>query len=104
MHNPFLYLMGAIGALIYAFPMYLANKSKVPPDTHPIPALAFAIFTGAVLAPLITPVLGKRWPFMVDPEPYPLAFVLGLLANPIVPVFVRKATGWAEAYQIGGKK
>jgi len=104
MHDPFLYLVGAVGALIYAFPMYLASAGKVPPPHWPLAALLFAVFTGAVLSPLLVPTLGHRWPFLVDPEPYPLAFGVGLLANPIVPVVVRKATGWADAYTIGGNK
>lgn len=104
MHDPFLFLVGAIGALIYAFPMYLASAGKVPPPHWPLATLIFAVFTGAVISALLVPTLGHRWDFLVQPEPYPLAFVVGLMANPMVPVVVRKLTGWAEAYNLGGKK
>lgn len=104
MRDVLLYLFGGVGALIYGFPMYLAAISLVPPARFAIAVLLFSVFVGTMLAPVLVPMLGHRWSFLVDPEPYPLALAIGLVANPLAPIFIRKLTGWAEAYNIGGKK
>jgi len=104
MTDPLLYLFGAVGALIYGFPMFLAAISTVPPTRFALASLAFAVFLGSVAAPVLAQILGNRWSFLVDPQPYPLAVGIGLVANPLVPIFVRKVTGWAEGYNLGGKK
>jgi hypothetical protein len=104
MHDPLLYLFGGIGALIYSFPMYLASASAVPPGRFAFVVMLFSVFVGAVLSPVLVPLLGHRWPFLVEPEPYPLAVAIGLGANPLMPIFIRKLTGWAEAYNVGGTK
>lgn len=104
MSDPLLYVFGAVGALIYSFPQYLAALSANPPGRFALISLAFAVFLGSVFAPVLVPLLGHRWPFLVVPEPYPLAIGIGLVANPLTPIFVRKATGWAEGYNLGGKK
>ncbi|MEG3089490.1 hypothetical protein [Sphingomonas sp. PB4P5] len=104
MGDALLYLFGAAGALIYGFPVYLAAIQTDPPTRFASAVLTFSVFTGAIIAPMIVPMLGHRWPFLVNPEPYPLAVAMGLAANPLVPIFVRKMTGWADAFQLGGKK
>jgi hypothetical protein len=104
MSDYLLYLLGGVGALIYAFPMWLAAVSTVPPARFAFTAMLFAVFVGAVLAPALVPLLGHRWPFLVEPEPYPLALAVGLACNPVMPIFVRKLTGWAESYNLGGTK
>ncbi len=104
MSNPLFYLFGALGALIYAFPVYLAAVSTVPPGKFALVAMVFAVFVGGVLAPVLVPLLGHRWPFLVQPEPYPLAVVIGLACNPVMPIFMRKLTGWAESFNPGDTK
>ncbi len=104
MHQPLLYLFGAIGALIYAFPMYLAAAAAVPPGKFAFIVMLFSIATGAILAPLLVPMLGHRWGFLVQPEPYPLAVAVGLLCNPLIPIFVGKIRDWAESFKFGGMK
>lgn len=104
MNNPLLYIFGGIGALIYAFPMYLAAASSVPPGRFAIAIVFFSVFVGAVIAPVLVPLLGHRWPFLIDPEPYPLAVAVGLASNPLMPIFIRKLTGWAESFNLGGTK
>jgi len=104
MNNPLLYLFGGIGALIYAFPMYLAAASADPPGKFAFVVLLFSVFTGAVLAPLLVPALGHRWGFLVQPEPFPLAIAVGLVCNPLIPIFVGKIRDWAESFKLGGSK
>lgn len=104
MTDPLLYVFGAVGALIYSFPLYLSALNLVPPGRFALPVLIFSVFVGAVLAPILVPMLGGRWSFLVDPEPYPLAVGIGLGANPLVPIVVRKLTGWADSYNLGGTK
>ena len=99
-----LYVFGAVGAFIYAFPLYLTAASAVPPGRFAVAVLTFSVFVGAMIAAALVPLLGARWPFLVDPAPYPLAVGVGLAANPLVPLFVRKVTGWAESYRIGESK
>jgi hypothetical protein len=104
MHDILLYIFGGVGALIYSFPVYLAAMGLEPPSKFALASLAFSVFVGAIIAPVLVQILGHRWPFMVLPEPYPLAVGIGLAANPLVPVFIRRVTGWAESYNIGAKK
>lgn len=99
-----LYVFGAIGALIYSFPVYLAALQLVPPARFAAVVLVFSVFVGGVIAPVLVLILGHRWPFLIDPEPYPLAIGIGLGANPLVPIFVRKLTGWADRYNLNGEK
>jgi nucleoside recognition membrane protein YjiH len=104
MNNPLLYVFGAVGALIYAFPMYLAAASAEPPGKFAFTVMLFSIFTGAILAPVLVPALGHKWDFLVQPEPYPLAVAVGLASNPLMPIVIDKLTKWAEAYKPGGMK
>ncbi len=104
MHNPLLYLFGGIGALIYAFPMYLAAASADPPGRFALTVMFFSVFVGAILSPVLVPMLGHRWDFLVQPEPYPLAVGVGLASNPLMPIFIRKLRDWAESYNPGGTK
>jgi len=104
MRDVLLYLLGGVGAAIYAFPMYLAAIQQEPPLRFAVPVLVFSLFVGTMLAPTFVPLLGHRWPFLVDPEPYPLAVAVGLAANPLAPIFVKRLKKWAETYGTGGKK
>lgn len=104
MNDFLLYIFGGVGALIYAFPMYLAAASAEPPGKFAFTVMLFSVFVGGILAPVLVPLLGHRWSFLVDPEPYPLAVAVGLASNPLMPIFIRKLTGWAESYNLGGTK
>jgi hypothetical protein len=104
MNNPLLYLFGGVGAMLYAFPMYIRAISAVPPEKFALIMLLFSVFSGAMLSPVLAPMLGHRWSFLVQPEPYPLAVVIGLGCNPLMPIFITKLTAWAEAYKPGGNK
>lgn len=97
-------LCGGMGALLYSFPILIAALKAVPPTQYAWATLAFSVLVGAVVAPILVPMLGNWKPFLVQPEPYPLALGLGLAINPLAPIAIRKLTGWADAYQIGNSK
>lgn len=92
---------GAAGALIYAFPAYLRAIRRQPPLDFAFTQLAFSIFVGAASASIFTRLVGFHWPWTVQPEPWPLATVVGLASNPLVPILLRRLEGWAENF--GGK-
>jgi hypothetical protein len=95
-------LCGAAGATIYSFPIYLKGLKKVPPAEFGIHNLLFSVAVGAVCAAMFTRIIGFNFPWTIDPEPWPLALVVGLGSNPIVPILLRKLEQWANAFE--GKK
>ena len=97
-------LCGALGALLYSFPILIAALKSVPPGRFAWTSLGFSVGVGAMMAPILVPLLGSRWSFLVQPEPYPLAVGIGLAINPLAPIAIKKLTGWADAYQIGSTK
>lgn len=97
-------LCGALGASMYAFPILIKALTAVPPGKFAWLSLAFSIIVGASTAPIMVPLLGNRWAFLIVPEPYPLAVGIGLAINPLAPIIIRKLTSWAEGYNIGPKK
>lgn len=97
-------LCGALGALLYSFPILIAALKSVPPGRFAWTSMAFSVVMGAAMSPILVPLLGHRWSFLVQPEPYPLAVGVGLAVNPIAPIVVKKMTGWADKYQIGNTK
>jgi drug/metabolite transporter (DMT)-like permease len=92
---------GAAGSLTYSIPLYLKAAGRVPPTKFALVNLIFSVFVGAVCAALFTRLVGFHWPWTVNPEPWPLAMVIGLGSNPLVPVVVRRLEGFAETF--GGK-
>lgn len=100
----FMALCGALGALLYSFPILIAALKSVPPGRFAWTSLAFSVGVGTLSAPILVPMLGARWPFLIAPEPYPLAVGIGLAINPLAPIAVRKLTGWADSYQIGNSE
>lgn len=94
-------LCGIAGALIYSFPAYLRAISRKPPLEFAMATLLFSLFVGSVSATLFTRLVGYHWPWTVQPEPWPLALVIGLASNPLVPILLRRIEGWAETF--GGK-
>lgn len=97
-------LCGALGALLYAFPIMIAALKLVPPGRFAWTSMGFSVLVGGLMSPILVPLLGSRWPFLVQPEPYPLAVGIGLAINPLAPIAIKKLTGWADAYQIGNTK
>lgn len=97
-------LCGALGALLYSFPILLAALKSVPPGRFAWTSMVFSVIIGAAMAPILVPLLGSKWEFLIQPEPYPLAVGIGLAVNPLAPIVVRKLTGWADNYQIGNSK
>jgi len=95
---------GMVGALLYSFPIFLAALNSIPPGRFAWASLCFSVVVGTTLAPILVPMLGYRWPFLIAPNPYPLAVGVGLAVNPLAPIIVKKLTGWADAYTIGPKK
>lgn len=89
---------GIAGALIHSFPAYLRKISKKPPTEFAFLTLAFSLFTGSVSALLFTDVIGFHWPWTVQPNPWPLALVVGLGSNPLVPILLGRLEGWAEKF------
>jgi drug/metabolite transporter (DMT)-like permease len=92
-------LCGAAGAFTYSFPLFLKGLGKKPPSAHGGKYLGFAVFVGAIFAAVFTRIVGHHFPWTVEPEPWPLALVIGLCSNPVVPVIVSKAKGWAETFE-----
>lgn len=92
---------GLAGALIYAFPAYLRAIRKVPPVDFALATLFFSLFVGAVSASLFTRLVGFHWAWTIQPEPWPLALVIGLASNPLTPTILRRIESWAETF--GGK-
>lgn len=96
-----LFICGMAGALTYSFPIYLKAVLAHPPIPLAAVNLAFSLFVGAVCAVIFTKVVGHHWPWTVEPEPWPLAMVIGLGSNPLVPIVLKKLESFAEAF--GGK-
>lgn len=92
---------GAAGAMIYSFPSYLKAISTKPPVEFALLTLLFSLFVGTLSAILFTQLIGFHWPWTVKPDPWPLATVIGLGSNPLVPVLVRRLESWVETF--GGK-
>lgn len=90
---------GAAGAVIYSFPVYLKAASKVPPAKFALVNCVFSVIVGAIFATIFTKQIGSHFPWTVDPEPWPLALVVGLGSNPLVPILIRKLENWAEAFE-----
>jgi drug/metabolite transporter (DMT)-like permease len=87
---------GVAGALIHSFPTYIRNISKTPPVEFALLTLGFSLFTGSVCALLFTNLIGHHWPWTIEPEPWPLALVVGLGSNPLVPILLGRIERWAE--------
>ncbi len=90
---------GAAGALTYSFPIYLKNVSKNPPVRFALANCLFSVGVGSIFAAIFTQVIGHQFKWTVDPEPWPLALVVGLCSNPLIPIFVRKMEKWAETFE-----
>lgn len=90
---------GAAGAMIYSFPIYLKGISKVPPVKYAMVNCLFSIAVGLIMAVVLTRTIGHQFPWTVNPEPWPLALVIGLCSNPLAPIFVNKMRKWAEAFE-----
>jgi len=82
-----LYAFGGVGALLYAFPMFLAARKSGDADALPVFGLALVI--GAVIADPLVAVIGAHFPWMVRPDGRPLAFAIGLLVNPVAQPLVK---------------
>ena len=87
MSDLILYVFGGFGALLYAFPMFLAARKASDADALPIFMMALAI--GTVLADPLVAVLGVHFAWMVKPDGRPLAFAIGLLVNPVAQPLVK---------------
>lgn len=92
---------GVAGAMIYSFPAYLRGIAKKPPVEFALVTLIFSLFVGSVSAVVFTRLIGFHWPWTVQPDPWPLAVVVGLGSNPIAPILLRRLEGFAETF--GGK-
>jgi hypothetical protein len=90
---------GATGALIYSFPLYLKAISKDPPFKHAGLKTLFSIFVGATFALFFTGIIGQNFAWTIRPEPWPLALVIGLSSNRLVPIILKKIDGWAESFE-----
>lgn len=97
-------LWGAIGSAMYAVPILIQSLSAVPPTKFAWVSLGFSIVVGALMAPILVPILGSRWDYLIHPTPYPLAVGVGLAINPVTPIFINKIKGIAEGLSIGTKK
>jgi hypothetical protein len=82
-----LYVFGGVGALLYAFPMFLAARKAGDGDALPVFILALVV--GAVIADPLVVVIGAHFAWTVKPDGRPLAFAIGLLVNPVAQPLVR---------------
>lgn len=73
----------------------------MPPLQFALANLGFSLFVGSVCAVLFTRVIGFHWPWTTQPEPWPLAMVIGLGSNPLVPIVLKRLEAFAETF--GGK-
>lgn len=92
---------GFAGALTYSVPLYIRALTKVPPTPFALANLLFSVFVGSISAVLFTKVIGYNWAWTINPEPWPLAMVIGLASNPLVPIVLRRLESFAETF--GGK-
>lgn len=90
---------GAVGAFAYTFPVYLKAAAKDPPAKFALANAFFSVFTGVGCALIFTRIIGYHFPWTVQPEPWPLAMVVGLGSNPLVPIIVKKMEKWANAFE-----
>jgi len=97
-------LCGLIGALMYSFPVLIAALKSVPPGRFAWTSMAFSVIVGASCAPIFVPLLGSWKPFLVQPEPYPLALGVGLAINPLTHIVLRRVLAVAETVPIGNNK
>lgn len=82
-----LYVFGGVGALLYAFPMFLAARKAGDGDALPI--FIMALVVGALVADPLVAVIGAHFAWMVRPDGRPLAFAIGLLVNPVAQPLVK---------------
>lgn len=94
-------LCGAGGAIIYGLPVYFKQISQIPPEKLALAQLALVVFVGALCAAILTNFIGHRWPWTVQPEPYPLALVIGIASNSLIPILLEKLKGAAAGFNIG---
>lgn len=98
-----LYLFGAIGAAFYGFPLYLASR-KNKDEAFGLPILLFTIAVGSVFGGVVTPFIGAKAAWTVDPSPVPLALGVGLLSNKWLPKIIEKGVTWFDGWNGGGIK
>jgi hypothetical protein len=92
-------LCGSAGALTYSFPVLIKGLSRKPPTKFAKVNFFFSVFVGCVCAMIFTRIIGHHFPWTVEPEPWPLAMVIGLGSNPLVPILLQKLEGWANAFE-----
>lgn len=102
MESAYLFLLGGLGAACYAFPTYLQDRAAKEP--YGFWTFAFAVLVGIIFGGVFTPFIGSRAPWTVDPEPYPLAFVLGLMANPLLPRIINRGKAIFNGLSLNGGK
>lgn len=91
--------VGAAGALVYSFPLYIKAIKQVPPESYALLSFFFSVFVGGLFSVLFTSFIGYHWDWTVKPEPYPLALVIGLSSNMAVPVVLKKVQDFLEKFE-----
>lgn len=104
MESAYLFILGGVGAACYAFPTYV--QSRIASEPYSLLTFVFAIVVGVMFGGMFTPWVGRQAPWTVDPEPYPLAFVLGLMANVLLPRIINRGTSIFDGFSFtnGGAK
>ena len=98
-----LFCCGGIGAFLYSFPVFLSCRKADCSWTCYL-VLIYSIFTGAIFGLFLTPFIGHKWSWTIDPVPYPLSIGVGLLANPLLPKIIEKGTAIFNSIGLGGNK
>jgi drug/metabolite transporter (DMT)-like permease len=97
-------LCGAGGALMYAAPVYIKGRSRVPPAQDGLLQLALALFAGALCAAVATQFIGHKWPWTVEPKPFALAVMIGLACHSAIPVLIHNIVKALELLKFGEEK
>lgn len=103
MDEALLFLLGGIGAAFYGVPVYVACRAN-PECPAALTTLVFAIAVGTVMGGILTPFVGSKFPWTVDPVPYPLALGIGLLANPLLPRIIDRGKAIFDSLSFKGPK
>lgn len=91
--------LGIAGAIAYGIPVFLKEISAKPPNKYAVVNLLLCIFVGAIASGVLTGIIGHHFPWTIQPEPYALAFIIGLAINPNIPLIQKLVSGFADAFK-----
>lgn len=96
--------MGVAGSIAYGLPVLLKDLSHDPPTKFAVVNFLLSVFIGAVSGIVLTRIIGHHFPWTVKPEPYALAFIVGLAVNPNIPLLQKLASNFIAIFKLGNTK